>query len=88
MLAGDATLWGLIAATVEPGHWLNLPVRAGAAATDARQPDILAGMESGLRVALALERGVDFMLQGMGVLSSYSASSWEKLVIDKSSSAP
>jgi trimethylamine---corrinoid protein Co-methyltransferase len=82
MLAGDPTFWGLAAATVELGHWLDLPVRAGGAITDAHLPDLQAGIESALGVALVLEREVDFLFQGMGVLSAYNALSWEKLVVD------
>lgn len=82
LLAGDPTFWGLAAATVELGHWLDLPVRAGGATTDAHLPDLQAGIESALGVAFVLERGVDFLFQGMGVLSAYNALSWEKLVVD------
>jgi trimethylamine--corrinoid protein Co-methyltransferase len=82
MLAGDPTFWSIAAATVELGHWLGLPVRAGGAVTDAHLPDLQAGIESALGVALVLERGVDFLFQGMGVLSAYNALSWEKLVVD------
>jgi trimethylamine---corrinoid protein Co-methyltransferase len=82
MLAGDPTFWGVAAATVELGHWLGLPVRAGGAVTDAHLPDLQAGVESALGIALVLERGVDFLFQGMGLLSSYNALSWEKLVVD------
>jgi trimethylamine--corrinoid protein Co-methyltransferase len=82
MLAGDPAFWGLAAATVELGHWLGLPVRAGGAITDAHLPDLQAGIESVLGVALVLEREVDFLFQGMGVLSTYNALSWEKLVVD------
>jgi len=82
LLAGDTTSWGVAAATVELGHWLGLPVRAGGALTDAHVPDLQAGIESALGVTLVLERGVDLLFQGMGVLSSYNALSWEKLVVD------
>jgi trimethylamine---corrinoid protein Co-methyltransferase len=82
MLAGDPTFWGLAAATVELGHWLGLPVRAGGAITDAHVPDLQAGIESALGVASVLEREVDFLFQGMGVLSAYNALSWEKLIVD------
>lgn len=82
LLAGDPGSWGVAAATVELAHWLGLPVRAGGAVTDAHVPDLQAGIESALGVALVLERGVDFLFQGMGVLSSYNALSWEKLIVD------
>ena len=82
MLAGDPVFWGIAAATVELGHWLHLPVRAGAASTDADHADLQAGMESALGLAFAFERGVDFILQGMGALSSLNALSFDKLVVD------
>ncbi len=50
--------------------------------TDADRADLQAGIESALGLAFAFERGVDFLLQGMGVLSSLNALSWDKLVVD------
>jgi len=82
MLAGAPAFWAVSGATVELGHLVGLPVRAGGGTTDAHEPDIQAGIESALGLAFVMERGVDFIYSAVGLLDSYNAIGWEKLVID------
>jgi trimethylamine--corrinoid protein Co-methyltransferase len=69
-------------ATARLAHHAGLPVRAGAAATDAHVPDAQASLESGFGLAAGVDAGADFMLQAAGALSSFNVLSLEKLVID------
>jgi len=69
-------------ATVQLAHHCGLPVRAGAAVTDAHLPDAQAATESLQGVAGALLAGSDFLFQGAGILSSFNTLSLEKFVLD------
>lgn len=72
----------LAEATVQLAHHCGLPVRAGAAVTDAHVLDAQAAMESRQGLAPASRAGADFMLQAAGVLSSFNVLSLEKFVAD------
>jgi len=70
-------------ATARLAHHVGLPVRAGAAVTDAHVPDAQAMLESVVGLAAGVGAGADFMLQAAGALSSFSVLSLEKLLMDE-----
>ena len=69
-------------ASVRLAHHCGLPVRAGAAVTDAHLPDAQAAAESLQGVAEAVRAGSDFVFQSAGILSSFNVLSLEKFVLD------
>jgi trimethylamine--corrinoid protein Co-methyltransferase len=79
---GAPVYWTLMEATVELGHWLGVPVRAGGAVTDAHVPDAQAGLESALAIETVLRLDAQFVLHAAGILSSYNCYSPVKFVID------
>jgi len=72
----------LAVASVQLAHRCGLPVRAGAAVTDAHLPDAQAAVESFQGVAAAAEAGADFLFQAAGILGSFTTLSLEKFVLD------
>lgn len=82
LLVGVPQYWSLMASTVALGHYLDLPVRAGGGLTDSHLPDMQAGIETAMGLAAVARVGVDFVLHGTGVMSSFNAVSFEKFVID------
>jgi trimethylamine--corrinoid protein Co-methyltransferase len=72
----------LAVASVQLAHLCGLPVRAGAAVTDAHLPDAQAATESLQGVADAVHAGSDFVFQAAGILSSLNTFSLEKFVLD------
>ena len=82
LLMGAPEYWALMEATVQLGHWLGLPVRAGGSITDAHAPDAQAGIESALAMEAVLRMDVQFVLHAAGILSSFNCYSPEKFVID------
>jgi trimethylamine---corrinoid protein Co-methyltransferase len=72
----------LAEASVQLAHQCGLPVRAGAAVTEAHVLDAQAAMESRQGLAPASRAGADFMLQAAGALSSLNVLSLEKFVAD------
>ncbi|MEI6452298.1 MAG: trimethylamine methyltransferase family protein [Actinomycetes bacterium] len=70
-------------ASVRLAHHCGLPVRAGAAVTDAHVPDAQAATESLRGVAGAVRAGSDFVFQAAGILSSFNVLSLEKFVLDE-----
>ena len=79
---GTAEFAGMAEATVGLARLCGLPVRAGAAVTDAHLPDAQAMLESALCLGAGMRAGADFIMQGAGVLSSFNIASVEKLVMD------
>ena len=79
---GTAAFADMAEASVRLAHHCGLPVRAGAAVTDAHVPDAQAMLESALGLAAGMRAGADFIMQAAGVLSSYTVASLEKLVMD------
>ena len=79
---GTAEFALLANATARLAHHVDLPVRAGAAATDAHVPDAQAMLESVIGLAAGADAGADFMLQAAGALSSFNVLSLEKFVLD------
>ena len=80
---GTAEFAGMAEATVGLARLCGLPVRAGAAVTDAHVPDAQAMLESALCLGAGMRAGADFIMQGAGVLSSFNVASLEKLVMDE-----
>jgi trimethylamine--corrinoid protein Co-methyltransferase len=60
----------------------GLPCKAGGALTDSNSPDVQAGVESMLGLLTAVNSGVDLIVHAAGILSSFKAFSYEKLVLD------
>lgn len=79
---GSPELSQMIAAHAQLARHYGLPSRSGGALTDASYPDAQAGFESMMALLTAVNSGVDFVLHGGGILSSYLAFSYEKLVLD------
>ncbi len=79
---GSPELSQMIAAHGQLARFYKLPSRSGGALTDASYPDAQAAFESMLSLTTTVHSGVDFVLHAGGILSSYLAFSYEKLVLD------
>jgi trimethylamine--corrinoid protein Co-methyltransferase len=79
---GSPELSQMIAAHAALCRFYGLPSRSGGALTDANYPDAQAGFESMLSLMTTVNSGIDFVLHAGGILSSYLAFSYEKLVLD------
>ena len=82
LMMGAPEYWALMEATVQLGHWLGVPVRAGGSITDAHLPDAQAGIESALAMETVVRMGAQFVLLSAGILSSFNCYSPVKFVID------
>ncbi|MHB8870781.1 MAG: trimethylamine methyltransferase family protein [Thermoleophilia bacterium] len=82
LLLGVPQYWTMMSTTVELGHYLDLPVRAGGGLTDSHLPDMQAGIETAMGLAAVARCGVDFVHHGTGIMSSFNAVSFEKFIID------
>lgn len=71
------------AANCQMARYYDLPVRAGAGATDAKVIDVQAGYETMMNLMMANLAGADILLLGAGVLDGYMSASFEKLIIDE-----
>jgi trimethylamine--corrinoid protein Co-methyltransferase len=69
-------------ATAQLAHLCGLPVRAGAACTDAHAVDGRAMAESAEALSAAVFAGAHFLFQAAGIMSSFNALSLEKYVLD------
>jgi len=72
----------LAVATAQLAHLCGLPVRAGAAATDAHAVDGRAMAESAEGLSAAVFAGAHFLFQAAGMMGSLNALSLEKYVLD------
>jgi len=79
---GSPELSQVIVAHAQLARFYGLPSRGGGALTDASYPDAQAGYESMMGLLTAVNAGIDFVLHAAGILSSYLAFSYEKLVLD------
>jgi len=79
---GGPELSQMIVAHAQLARFYGLPSRSGGALTDASYPDAQAGFESMLSLMTAVNSGIDFVLHAAGILSSYLAFSYEKLILD------
>jgi trimethylamine---corrinoid protein Co-methyltransferase len=82
LMMGAPEYWTLMEATVQLGHWLGVPVRAGGCITDAHVPDAQAGIESALAMETVMRMGAQYVLHSAGILSSFNCYSPVKFVID------
>jgi trimethylamine--corrinoid protein Co-methyltransferase len=79
---GSPELSQMVAAHAQLARHYRLPSRSGGALTDASYPDAQAGFESMMGLLTTVFSGVDLVLHAAGILSSYLAFSYEKLVMD------
>jgi trimethylamine--corrinoid protein Co-methyltransferase len=79
---GSPELSLMISAHAQLARYYGLPSRSGGALSDASFPDAQAGFESMFGLLTTINSGVDFVLHAGGILSSYLAFSFEKLVLD------
>ncbi len=79
---GGPELSLMISAHAQLARHYGLPSRSGGSLTDASYPDAQAGFESMMSLLTTVNSGVDFVLHAGGILSSYLAFSYEKLVLD------
>jgi trimethylamine--corrinoid protein Co-methyltransferase len=79
---GSPELSQMIMSHAQLARHYGLPCRSGGALTDASYPDAQAGFESMMSLMTTVSSGVDFVLHAGGILSSYLAFSYEKLVLD------
>ena len=79
---GSPELSQMIVAHAQLARYYDLPSRSGGTLTDANYPDAQAGFESLMGLLTAVNAGIDFVLHAGGILSSYLAFSYEKLVLD------
>jgi trimethylamine--corrinoid protein Co-methyltransferase len=79
---GSPELSQMISAHAQLARYYQLPARSGGALTDASNPDAQAGFESMMSLLTTVNSGIDLVLHAGGILSSYLAFSYEKLVLD------
>ncbi len=79
---GSPELSQMIVAHAQLARYYKLPSRSGGALTDANYPDAQASFESMMGLLTTVNSGIDFVLHAAGILSSYLAFSYEKLVLD------
>ncbi len=72
----------MISAHAQLARYYDIPSRSGGALADASFPDAQAGFESMLGLLTTVNSGIDFVLHAGGILTSYLAFSYEKLVLD------
>ena len=70
------------AAAVELAKLYNLPIRVSAGVTEAKKPDVQAGIEKSLTNLMAAMAGADCVLLAAGMLDSGNSVSYEQYVID------
>jgi trimethylamine--corrinoid protein Co-methyltransferase len=79
---GSPELSMMIVAHAQLARRYGLPSRSGGALTDASYPDAQASFESMMSLLTTVNAGVDFVLHAGGILSSFLAFSYEKLILD------
>jgi trimethylamine--corrinoid protein Co-methyltransferase len=82
LVIGSPELSLLISAHSQLARRYNLPSRSGGALTDANSPDAQAGYESMFSLLTTMSSDVDLVIHSAGILSSFLALSYEKLVLD------
>ena len=70
-------------AQAQMARFYQLPCRGSGGLTDAHFPDIQAGIESALALAMTVMSGSHFILHGCGILGAYIAMSYEKFLADE-----
>jgi trimethylamine--corrinoid protein Co-methyltransferase len=82
LVIGSPELSLLIAAHAQLARFYGLPSRGGGALTDASSPDAQAGFESMFSLLTAVNSDIDLIIHAAGILGSFLAFSYEKLVLD------
>jgi trimethylamine--corrinoid protein Co-methyltransferase len=72
----------MISGHAQLARYYGLPSRSGGTLADASFPDAQAGFESMFGLLTTVNSGIDFVLHAGGILTSYLAFSYEKLVLD------
>jgi trimethylamine--corrinoid protein Co-methyltransferase len=70
-------------ASVQLARLVGVPCRTGGGLTDAKVVDAQAGIESALNLLFTEANHVDMVLQGIGVMESFSTISYEKWMMDE-----
>ncbi len=73
----------LVSAVNQLARYYKLPSRTGGALTDAKTPDIQAGMESMLSMVATVTGHTSLVMHSAGILDSFLTLSYEKLVMDE-----
>ncbi|CAA7600557.1 trimethylamine-corrinoid protein Co-methyltransferase [Acididesulfobacillus acetoxydans] len=73
----------LVLGTAQMARRYRLPSRAGGSLTDAKEPDMQAGLESMLSLLSTVAGGVSIVMHAGGILDSFLTLSYEKLIIDE-----
>ena len=71
-----------IAVCTQLARYYNLPCRGGGALTDSPLPDAQSNYERMFTLLMSILSGVNFLMQGVGILESYLTISYEQFVID------
>lgn len=79
---GSPELSLCLSAHAQLARFYGLPSRGGGALTDASLTDSQAGYESMFSLLTTVNSGIDFVLHAGGIVSSYLAFSYEKLIMD------
>jgi trimethylamine--corrinoid protein Co-methyltransferase len=80
---GTPELIKFMGASTQMAQYYGIPCRYGGGMTDSLFPDIQAGAESAMAIALSMVSGVHYMHQACGILGTYTALSFEKFVFDE-----
>ncbi|GAG17718.1 unnamed protein product, partial [marine sediment metagenome] len=80
--AGSAEMTMMNAAAVQLAKCCNLPIYASGGLTEAKRPDIQAGIEEGFSNLMVAMAGADCVHLAAGLLDSGNSISYEQLVID------
>lgn len=60
--------------------YYKIPYRSGGGLTDAKDPDIQAGIEATTNLLLSIANGVNFILHAVGIMESFMSVSYEKWI--------
>ena len=81
---GGAPEFSLLAnATVQLARLLKVPCRAGGGLTDAKTLDAQAGIEAAMTLLFTQISDADLVLQGVGLMDSFSTISYDKWMMDE-----
>lgn len=81
--AGSPEFALLASASVGLARMLKVPCRAGGGLSDAKALDAQAGLEAAINLLVTRISDADLILQGVGLLDSFSTISYEKWVMDE-----
>jgi len=79
---GSVEMGMMNAAAVQLAHLYGLPIYGSAGVTEAKAPDLQAGMEKSLSLLLVAGSGADFVHLAAGMLDSGNSIAYEQYIID------